>query len=93
MLSPDSNAVKRIDAALREWRQGDLALGESWFVHVANGAEPLTALTALAAEAEGADGPSALTSEVPGLVVVTQTCDIVMRSFVKSMAWWSRSGT
>lgn len=33
-LSPDSDEAKRIDAALQDWRQGDLALEESWFVHV-----------------------------------------------------------
>jgi hypothetical protein len=30
-----SDEVKRIDASLREWRQGDLALEESWFVPAA----------------------------------------------------------
>lgn len=71
-LAPDSDEAKRIDASLREWRQGDLALEESWFVHVGDGAAPLSA-----AAAEAAGGAQALTSEVLGLVVVTQTCDIV----------------
>lgn len=71
-LAPDSDETKRIDAALREWRQGDLALEEFWFVHVGDGAAPLTA-----AAAEAAGGAQALTSEVLGLVVLTQTCDIV----------------
>ena len=71
-LAPDSDEAKRIDASLREWRQGDLALEESWFVHVGDGAAPLTA-----AAAEAAGGAQALTSEVLGLVVLTQTCDIV----------------
>jgi len=72
MLAPDSDEAKRIDASLREWRQGDLALEESWFVHVGDGAAPLSA-----AAAEAGNGVQALTSEVLGLVVVTQTCDIV----------------
>lgn len=71
-LAPDSDEAKRIDASLREWRQGDLALEESWFVHVGDGAAPLTA-----AAAEAAGGAQAMTSEVLGLVVLTQTCDIV----------------
>ncbi len=71
-LAPDSDEAKRIDASLREWRQGDLALEESRFVHVGDGAAPLTA-----AAAEAAGGAQALTSEVLGLVVLTQTCDIV----------------
>lgn len=71
-LAPGSDKAKEIDAALQQWRQGDLALGESWFVHVGDGAWPLT----LASDAAD-DGVQALTSEVNGLVMVTQTCDIV----------------
>lgn len=71
-LAPQSEEAKRIDSSLSEWRQGDLALEESWFVHVGDGAVPLS-------EAAGAaeSGVQALTSEVLGLAVVTQTCDIV----------------
>jgi hypothetical protein len=49
-LAPDSEEAKRIDASLGEWRQGDLALEESWFVHVGDGALPLSEA---AAQAEG----------------------------------------
>jgi hypothetical protein len=72
-ITLDSDEAKRIDSALREWRQGDLALAESWFVHVG---DPSAALSEAAEQAEG-DGAQALMSEVTGLVVVTQTCDIV----------------
>jgi hypothetical protein len=72
-LAPDSDEAKRIDLALKEWRQGDLALDESWFVHVGDASAPLSEA---AAQAESA-GVQAFTSEVAGLVVVTQTCDIV----------------
>lgn len=72
-LAPDSDEAKQIDAALQKWRQGDIALDESWFVHVGDGARPLTPA---ASEATG-EGVQALTSEVKGLVMVTQTCDIV----------------
>lgn len=72
-LGPDSDEAKRIDAALQQWRQGDLALEESWFVHVGDPRVPLTDATAEASEGE----IQALTSEVRGLIIVTQTCDIV----------------
>ncbi len=72
-LAPDSAEVRGIDAALQEWRQGDLALDEQWFIHIGDPAEPLTEASA---EADG-KGLQALTWEVAGLVVVTQTCDIV----------------
>ncbi len=72
-LAADSEEAKRVDAALSAWRQGDFTRDETWFVHVGDGAYPLTDT---AAEAEG-DGVQALTSEVMGLVVVSQTCDIV----------------
>lgn len=71
-LAPDTEEVLRIDELLREWRQGDLALEESWFVHVGDGAAPLSE-----AAADAGDGVQALTSEISGLVVVTQTCDVV----------------
>jgi hypothetical protein len=74
-LAPDSDEARRIDAALREWRQGDLALEADWFVHVGDTSAPLSEA---AAQAED-QGIQALTSEVTGLVVVTQTCDIVRR--------------
>jgi hypothetical protein len=81
---PESPEAERIDAALAEWRQGDLALGEQWFTHIA---EPAFALTPESARAD--DGwcrywrrwrrgrMPAITSEVGGLVLVTQTCDVV----------------
>lgn len=72
VFAPDSDQVSRIDEKLRGWRQGDLALEETWFVHVGNGENPLTDA---AAEAPG--GVQALMSETHGLVVVTQTCDVV----------------
>lgn len=49
-LAPDSEEALRIDASLREWRQGDLALGESWFVHIGDGAAPLSEAAAEAGE-------------------------------------------
>ena len=70
-LAADSEEARRVDAAVSAWRQGDFTRDETWFVHVGDGAYPLTDTAA-----EG-DGVQALTSEVRGLVMVTQTCDIV----------------
>lgn len=73
-LSPDSADARRIDAALAAWRQGDLALDERWFVHVG---EPSVPLSDAAAMAPSDQGMQALTSEVAGLAMLTQTCDVV----------------
>lgn len=69
----DSAPATGIDAALQLWRQGDLALDERWFVHIGDSSEPLTDASAEAVER----GLLALTSEVVGLAIVTQTCDVV----------------
>ncbi len=74
VLSEDSDEARQIDQALGVWRQGDLALEEKWFVHVGDPAKPLTRASAdLAPDA----GIQAIDTEVEGLVVLTQTCDIV----------------
>lgn len=65
--------VQEVDAALKEWRQGDFVLGEQGFVYRIDPERPLTE-ESLDAGAEGADLAE---SEVRGFVVVTQTCDIV----------------
>lgn len=73
-VAAGSEEANRIDAALEQWRQGDLALDQTWFVHMG---DPSCALTEAADQATGEEGVTALTSEVRGLVVITQTCDIV----------------
>lgn len=69
--------VPRTDEALRLWRQGDCVLGEHWFTHRFSPAAPLTEVAARVAQDTGADGPDLAESEVPGLMVASQTCDIV----------------
>jgi hypothetical protein len=64
---------QQVDAALREWCQGDCVLGEQWFVHRFNPQLPLTDASRDALSNEG----DLLESEVVGFAVVTQTCDIV----------------
>jgi hypothetical protein len=70
-LAPDDERAKKITLALREWRQGDVALGPKWISYIANGDAPLTA------PAEAESGLHAATVEVDGVVLLTQTCDVV----------------
>jgi hypothetical protein len=71
-LATEDPEAKRIDAALAQWRQGDVALDAGWFVHVADGAYPLTNEAA-----EVAGGVTLIQGAAEALVVLTQTCDIV----------------
>ncbi len=72
-LSKDAPATAEITEACRPWRQGDLALQEHWFAHACEPSKPLT----IAAEQEGGEGVALVESVVEGLMVVTQTCDIL----------------
>jgi hypothetical protein len=72
LLAPNSPDVQRIDAALARWRQGDLALDEQWFTYVADAINSLTPESAQAGE-----GLQTVIIDVEGLVVVTQSCDVV----------------
>lgn len=67
------NWIEEIDSALQQWRQGDYVLGELWFVYRFNPQQPLTP-DSLSVAQENTDLTE---SEVRGLVVVTQTCDLV----------------
>lgn len=70
---PGDPAAGAVDAALAEWRQGDCVLGEHWFVARHDVTHPLSS----AAKAAAAEGAELGETQVPGLVVVSQTCDIV----------------
>ncbi|MBI2215905.1 MAG: hypothetical protein HYU51_01285 [Candidatus Rokubacteria bacterium] len=62
-----------VTAALASWRQGDCVVGEQWFAYRLDPSLPVAELggEAVPVETELAE------AEVVGLVVVTQTCDIV----------------
>lgn len=64
---------EEVNAALWSWRQGDCIVGQQWFVHRIDSTLPLTDAGRSAANA----GVDLAEQEVAGLVVVTQTCDIV----------------
>jgi hypothetical protein len=69
----ESQPQQQVDAALKEWYQGDCVLGEQWFVHRFNPHYPLTDASRDTSTDEG----DLSESEVVGFAVVTQTCDIV----------------
>lgn len=79
--SMDEAEIERIDQALQDWRQGDVALaGGMVMVHLADRRSPLTKASRDAAEgvSDKYDTFEVLTP-VEGLVVVTQTCDIIKK--------------
>lgn len=78
-IAAGSGEADAIGAALNAWRQGDVALEETWFVHSGDPGEALTDAAAEVAE----QGLQALTSEVAGLVIVSQTCDIVRNCVIR----------
>jgi hypothetical protein len=75
-VAAETNAGPRhvtIDQALATWRQGDCVLGEHWFVLRLDPSLPVTD----AARTAAAENGDLAEEQVVGLVVVTQTCDIV----------------
>lgn len=70
---PENPRVEEVDKSLSAWRQGDCVLGEQVFVHRFDPDLPLAD-----PELAGAE-PGVQNAEMPvkGLVVLTQTCDIV----------------
>lgn len=70
MTKPNDQPFAAIDAALADWRQGDCVVeGEHWFVHRKEAGQR-------AADQESA---TLVESEVPGFVLITQSCDIVRK--------------
>jgi hypothetical protein len=73
-----SESLREVDERLADWRQGDCVVGDEWFLHRFDPAVPLTAEAADAAAGE----TDLCETPVRGLVVLTQTCDLV-RSYSK----------
>lgn len=74
--------IAQIDAALREWRQGDVVLGADLpALHLAHLEVPATSESEeLAAEAGAAGDPldlAVVSRDFEGFMIVSQTCDIV----------------
>lgn len=76
-----AQAEDQIDAALKSWRQGDFTLAPSLdFVHLADLTTPLSPVAEQAAESLNGQLPNEpvpIIDEVSGIVMVSQTCDIV----------------
>lgn len=73
MKATDETDCDQIDDAAGRWQQGDCTLGEHRFIFRFDPAAPLTPDARMAA----AEGLGTAASEVRGLMVATQTCDIV----------------
>ena len=73
MAADTDSPFTEVDRALAAWRQGDCVLGEHWFVHRIDTALAATDAARAAAEA----GVDLAEQQVAGLVVVSQTCDVV----------------
>lgn len=71
-----TTVIGQVDEVVKSWRQGDYVLGSAWTVHRFN---PQARLTNASAQVEE-DDVDLVEEEVRGLVVVTQTCDIVRTS-------------
>ena len=73
------DGVARVEAALQEWRQGDSTLdGGLFIVHLADRGLPLTKEARDSLAQESIEGNVfEVFSTVRGLVVVTQSCDII----------------
>jgi hypothetical protein len=75
----DRDEIAQIEAALQEWRQGDVTLDPGlFFVHLADTRLPLTREARDTLDQERVEeGVFEVFSTVHGFVVVTQSCDIV----------------
>jgi len=71
--SPPDSRITAIDRALSAWRQGDCVLGEHWFAHRFDTSFTVTEAGRVAAQS----GADIADQQVLGLVVLTQTCDII----------------
>lgn len=80
MLSPEE--IQRINLALANWRQGDVFLGKDlFFMHLADLAQPLTPAASKISQVRTSGSETleieGVSTTIPGIVVVSQTCDIV----------------
>lgn len=79
MSAPNKVELEQIDTALREWRQGDATLDDGVFlVHLADKRFPLTTFAQeRLADVQAEHNVFEVLSDVHGLAIVTQTCDVV----------------
>jgi len=78
--SAEGVSVEAIDEQLIHWRQRDVVLSTALpFVHLADYTKPLTDQSRDAAEndRDGSEPLGVVFTDVPGFVVLSQTCDVV----------------
>jgi hypothetical protein len=71
---PNPERVSQINEAVSLWRQGDFALDARWFIHAC---DPHMPLTEEASQAGSSESPMMIETEVEGVIVTAQSCDIV----------------
>lgn len=83
MASPALD-LSDVDAAMQNWRQGDVVLDRvPFFLHLADLARPITQEAQSEAEVaapQAGDTLAGVPSQPRGVVIVTQTCDVVRAS-------------
>lgn len=75
MVNPNDTCAKaeEVNSSLRSWRQGDFVLAEQWFAYRFSVSSPITD----AAREAASSNIDLVETAVKGLVVVSQTCDVV----------------
>ncbi len=77
-MQSNAGHQSQIDAALRHWQQGDAILGHGLpFLHIADLNKPVTPAARAEAELGTSEDLTSIAVEVPGFVVVSQTCDVL----------------
>jgi len=79
-LPPATTLIAAIDERLKVWNQGDAVLGDRVpFVYLADYSQPITPEAEEAAKGDqgGGDPLGTVVAAVAGVVVTTQSCDIV----------------
>lgn len=74
---PNPENTAAIDRSLQEWRQGDVVLGPQEFMHAADLSMPITPSAAHFKDEASDEHWAPIMSNTPGLVILTQTCDVV----------------
>lgn len=72
----DSSAIK---ASLRDWKQGD-AVRPAPFIFFADGSAPSTPTSIAVVDADPGEGWRSIETDAAGIVVISQTCDIVSKN-------------
>jgi hypothetical protein len=76
---PDAAVISEVDRALNDWQQGDVILGADLpFFHLADVSRPISLeAEEFASVSPGGEPLANIAYAVEGLVVTTQTCDVV----------------